>query len=370
MKRSFLLLVMVMLPACASPQPVCSVMTDLTGSQSDFGSALQAGARVALATRSSVEPLQARVRDAGSDPTRALELSQSEAASALVGIGFTDSDEALAGVPAFVRRSKPFMIVGATDPDLPARCGPGVFMACFGDDAQADAAARFAIRTFGKRGALIGDSAFDYTRKLSEFFRASALRRGGSITQVIDRRAPDAASRIAGLAADARDLDFVFISAEPDGLSEVLGMIRKALPNTPIVGGDGLDCDAVLRSGDSPSERIFFTTHAWFAEGASPEARKFADAYRALHGKPPSNGFAALGHDAMAVVRAAYERSGSRTPSAIRNEIARTHDFQGASGTISYDAGPVPRKDVWIVEVRQGTRRLAERTPAAEIVTR
>jgi ABC-type branched-subunit amino acid transport system substrate-binding protein len=334
MKRSFLLLVMVMLPACASPQPVCSVMTDLTGSQSDFGSALQAGARVALAAGSSVEPLQARVRDAGSDPSRALELSQSEAASALVGIGFTDSDEALAGVPAFVRRSKPFMIVGATDPDLPARCGPGV------------------------------------TRKLSEFFRASALRRGGSITQVIDRRAPDAASRIAGLAADARDLDFVFISAEPDGLSEVLEMIRKALPNTPIVGGDGLDCDAVLRSGDSPSERIFFTTHAWFAEGASPEARKFADAYRALHGKPPSNGFAALGHDAMAVVRAAYERSGSRTPSAIRDEIARTRDFQGASGTISYDAGPVPRKDVWIVEVRQGTRRLAERTPAAEIVTR
>jgi branched-chain amino acid transport system substrate-binding protein len=288
-----------------------------------------------MAETTSSSTLDVHFRDAGSASALARALAENVASTSIVGIGFTDSDEALAGVSAFVRRSKPFMIVGATDPDLPARCGPGVFMACFGDDAQADAAARFAIRTFGKRGALIGDSAFDYTRKLFEFFRASALRRGGSITQMIDRRAPDAASRIAGLAADAPNLDFVFVSAEPDGLSEVLGMIRKALPNTTIVGGDGLDCDAVLRAGDSLSERVFFTTHAWFAEGASPGARKFADAYRALHGHPPSNGFAALGHDAMAVVRAAYERSGSRTPSAIREEIARTCNFQGASGTIS-----------------------------------
>jgi ABC-type branched-subunit amino acid transport system substrate-binding protein len=69
-------------------------------------------------------------------------------------------------------------------------------------------------------------------------------------------------------------------------------------------------------------------------------------------------------------VQAAAARAANRSPDAIRDEIGRTRDFQGASGTISFDAGPVPRKDVWIVEVRGGARRLAERIRASEIVTR
>jgi branched-chain amino acid transport system substrate-binding protein len=356
--------------ACTSPSSVCTVVTDLSGTQADLGSAAYAGARVAMSERSEPLPIEVRFRDAGSDSTLAFALLQNATQDSVVGIGFTDSDEALAAVPAFARDGKPFVIVGATDPELPARCGQGVFMACFSDDAQADAAARFALRAFGKRGAVITDSSYDYTRKLSGFFRASMLRRGGSIAVEIDRRDLDAPTKISALRVEAPKLDFVFVSAEPDGLSELLGIIRQALPTTPIIGGDGLDCDAVLRSGAADTNKLFFTTHAWFGEGASPGARKFADAYRTLHGTSPVHGFAALGHDAMAIVQAACARAGNRTPSAIRDEIARTRDFRGASGTISYDAGPVPRKDVWIVEVREGARRLAERTPAAELSKR
>jgi hypothetical protein len=39
-------------------------------------------------------------------------------------------------------------------------------------------------------------------------------------------------------------------------------------------------------------------------------------------------------------------------------------DFRGVSGRMSFAAGPVPRKDVWVVAIAAGTRALAERRPA------
>jgi hypothetical protein len=45
----------------------------------------------------------------------------------------------------------------------------------------------------------------------------------------------------------------------------------------------------------------------------------------------------------------------------IRDSIATTRNHRGASGTVDFRSGPIPAKDVWVVEVSQGTRRLARR---------
>jgi hypothetical protein len=49
----------------------------------------------------------------------------------------------------------------------------------------------------------------------------------------------------------------------------------------------------------------------------------------------------------------------------VRAEVAATRGFAGASGTIDFARGPVPAKDVWVVEVSAGTRALASRVPPA-----
>ena len=48
-------------------------------------------------------------------------------------------------------------------------------------------------------------------------------------------------------------------------------------------------------------------------------------------------------------------------PATVRSEVSATRGFAGASGTIDYARGPVPAKDVWVVEVSAGTRTLASR---------
>jgi ABC-type branched-subunit amino acid transport system substrate-binding protein len=77
---------------------------------------------------------------------------------------------------------------------------------------------------------------------------------------------------------------------------------------------------------------VYFTTHAWFGTGATPEARAFADAYTNAYGKPPANGFAALGYDATMIMqmdasqRAALELRLGRKP---------TRDEQVQSGQLA-----------------------------------
>jgi branched-chain amino acid transport system substrate-binding protein len=371
--RVVIALLCLSLGACAGQQ-AAALLVDRSGNQADFGVAASAGAQLATA-KGDLQRAEGRgaggitmvEMDCGSSPDQARAAAQNVAREAFCGIGFTDSDEALAGVQPFVAAKRPFMVIGATDPTLPKRCGAGVFMACFGDDAQATAAAMFGAKRFGKRCAVVTDSAHAYTRGLTRYFRQAYEREGGSVVLQMDRRDPNARREIAAMKARGDAFDFVFLAGEPDELSALLGLLRDALPGKPILGGDGLDCSAVATSGTAPSDGVFFTTHAWFGEGASPEAKAFADAYTQAYGTPPSNAFAALGYDAVMLVQVAARRAGGTTspdPKALSKAIGEIRNWQGVTGEFNFSNGPVPRKDVWIVEVRNGQRRLAQRMPA------
>jgi len=342
-----------------------------SGANADFGMAASAGAQLAMQRAdldAAIRPLPAaRLRlvekDAASTPAAAKAAAQQLEPIARVGVGLNDSDEALAAVPVFTQAGKPFMIVGATDPVLPNRCGPGTFMAAFSDEVQAQAAARYAARTFGRRCVMVMDSRYDYTSGLARAFTQAFEKLGGTVETSVDLRSPRAMAAVAALKAEKAP-DFVFLSAEPDGLRMMLGPIRDALPFAPIMGGDGLDCSVFDQVPHLQSEAVFFTTHAWFGKGATPEAAAFARAYLEAWGTPPPNGFAALGYDAMSMVNTAVNKAsvlGPPSPKDIAKAIGEIRNYRGASGVISYGDGPVPRKDVWIVGIRRGERFLAHR---------
>lgn len=367
------ILLLAALTGCRT-QNAAALIVEGSGPLAAFGVPASAGAQLATA-RSDLTSAGTK-GDAGitmlmisvdGSASQAQQVANGCAATSFCGIGFNDSDEALAAVPAFVKAGRPFMVIGATDPTLPARCGKGVYLTCFGDDAQAGAAAIFAARNFGKRCAVVTDSAFDYTRSLTRHFRNAYQREGGSVVLQMDRRTPDADKEIAALKARADAFDFVYLASEPDGLSELLGLLRQALPGKPIIGGDGLDCDAVATSGTTPSDRVFFTTHAWFGEGTTPEAKAFADAYTQAYGTPPPNAFAALGYDAVMLVQVAARRAGGAQnpdPARLSKAIGEIRNWRGVTGEFNFTDGPVPRKSVWILEVSKGQRRLASRMPS------
>jgi len=361
-------------PAHGATGPAVAIVSSQTGSVAAIDLPSERGAQLAFerhAARAGAVPPETRVFDTASTADGAARASTAARAawgagsrSPAVALGLCDTDLALAAVPAFPKAGVPFVVVGATAPDLPARCGEGTFLACFGDDAQGRAAADFAHARFGTRLAIVFDSRSVYARTAAGFCRDRFREQGGTVAMEFDLAATPAVQVGAFMAGLQDKADSIYVACEPGDVGPVLASIRPVLPAMPIVGGDAFDCDAVAMSGRQPSSRVYFTTHAWFGAGALPEAVAFADAYRARFGEAPS-GFAALGFDAANVVLAALDRAHAAgkgsDPAAVRAEIAATRGFSGASGTIDFSRGPVPAKDVWVVEVNAGARALASR---------
>jgi branched-chain amino acid transport system substrate-binding protein len=353
-------------PIAASSLP--AVLCDLTGGQASLGRQAQLGALLALREAVGAQGNSADagflVADTASSPAAAAERAQEAAASRAYGIGFTDSDIALAGVPKFIAAGRPFVVIGATDPSLPGRCGGGTLLACFGDDAQAIAGAEFAAERFGRRAAVVFDSRVDYCRTLSGHFRShlgAAL--GGSAVAEFDIAAVAIPAIPPHLVELAEGIDFVYLALAPEDVPAAIHAVRSALPQTPIVGGDSLDFDGLLQLNGLPTDGVWFTTHAWLGQGAEPAAAAFAAAFVRAHGAEPT-AFAALGYDAARLALDARLRAGSDSPEAIAAALLSTVEFRGVTGRMNFAAGPVPRKDVWVVGIVSGTRVLGERRAA------
>jgi branched-chain amino acid transport system substrate-binding protein len=350
-------------PLAASSLPV--VLCDVTGSQSPLGQQAQLGALLALREAVAGGAVDgALLVDTASVPATAAERARAAAGSRGYGIGFTDSDMALAGVPAFTGAGRPFVVIGATDPTLPARCGQGTFLACFGDDAQAVAGAEFGAASFGRRAAVVFDSRSDYSRTLAGFFRThlgSALE--GSAIAEFDVASVAIPAIPPHLVEMGSAIDFVYLALGPEDVPAAIHAVRSALPVTPIVGGDSLDFPGVEVANGLPVDAVWFTTHAWLGQGADAGVAAFAESFARAFRTPPT-AFAALGYDAARLAIDARRRAGSDDPSAIAAALAATRDFRGVTGRMDFSAGPVPRKDVWVVAVSGGGRSLARRSPS------
>ncbi|MBM4114670.1 MAG: amino acid ABC transporter substrate-binding protein [Phycisphaerae bacterium] len=296
---------------------------------------------------------------------------------ASIALGFTDSDIAAAGMRAFLSANAkdpacaaPFVIVGATDPKLPelGHWPESTFLACFTDDAQAVAAAQYMVERWGKRVIVVIDPNYDYTRTIGDFVEKAVPALGGTVRLAVSARSTQLKQQLE--AAADKGVDAVFLALEPDLVPTVLPIVRSALPGVRCMGGDGLDFTGLDTLLDGATDGVAFCAHAWFGEGASEAAHRFAQDYTAAFGEAPT-GFSALGYDAAMLVKFAHARapkvytggstSGPRPPgcaATMTAELASIRGYPGVSGTISYADGPIPEKDVWIVELKKGQRTL------------
>jgi branched-chain amino acid transport system substrate-binding protein len=121
------------------------------------------------------------------------------------------------------------------------------------------------------------------------------------------------------------------------------------LKGSLFLGGDGWDASELLEKAGAELEGALFMNH-WAIDAPSPENTAFVGSYRARYGRDPT-GLAAMGHDAAAVLANALARSRDESPGAVRDALAETRDFVGASGAISFPSGGEPAKDVVVIRI-------------------
>jgi branched-chain amino acid transport system substrate-binding protein len=342
---------------------------NLTGPQAVLGAPCFNGAELAVEKLNAAggvlgRPIELIPIDTASDVSRtsiAVTSALERYPIATAGIGYTDSTYALDAGRVFQKAGIPFITPGATAPDLPHQVGSGMFLAAYGDDAQALAMAKYAWNDLKVRNvALWVDETSVYTRTVGGFFEEFFRNLGGTV----DRR------NFAAEVTDFGDLIAAFKKADPKpqaiyGASmprtavSLIEQVRDARIDVPLLSGDGWDDEAIVdASRRNGIENIYFTTHLFLGID-TPGMKEFTEAYKQKFGSPPPNAFAPLGFDSVNLLATAIERAGSTQPDAIRTALANTRDFQGLVGKIAYSPGKrVPEKPVAVIKIDDGAEML------------
>jgi branched-chain amino acid transport system substrate-binding protein len=127
----------------------------------------------------------------------------------------------------------------------------------------------------------------------------------------------------------------------------------------PFIGCDGWANQALIEIGGKAMNGCFFTNH-FSPDDQSPIVKSFVTKYQEKYGTLPDT-FSALGYDAARLLSGAIQRAGSTDPAAVRDALARTADFQGVTGQISFDANRNASKPGLIVTVKDGKFEVAEK---------
>lgn len=265
-------------------------------------------------------------------------------------IGEVASSRSIAAAPVAQRRGIPMLSPASTNPKV-TRIGDYIFRSCFIDPFQGAAMANFATDKLKmKRLAILYDVRNDYSIGLREFFTETVKKNGGQI--------------VADESYGEGDIDFraqltKIKNASPDGIyvpgyyTEVGLICRQARElgiAVPLMGGDGWDSDKTFAIGRDAVNGCYFTNH-YSPDEDRPEVRRFVEAYRKRYNGKQPDAMAILGYDAMHLMADAIRRAGSTKGKTIRDALAATKDFPGASGTITIDQDRNARKPIVILKI-------------------
>lgn len=283
--------------------------------------------------------------------------------SALMGL--SDTDMVLAAAPVAARSHRLFVTSGATSPRLPAQVPEYLFLACFGDNVQAAAAAEWVYQDLTARTAsILFNSSSSYTRLLQGYFQTRFRQLGGQVLS-LESYTPDDMSRSIRRLQKA---DLIFLSAMPEDVPMALRLLREAGFSAPILGGDAFDSEDLWRKHPEVSN-VYFTTHAYLGpDNPDPKMAAFRKAYGQTYPGNTPDAFAALGYDTARLLLAAIAQAETPDPEDVRKALAGIRRFKGITGTIGYSAGSrIPSKSVTILQVDRGQLKLVRQLLPARV---
>ena len=304
-------------------------------------------------------PIQLIVRDDKDDTERSVALAEElikEGVSAIVGPDFSTYARPVGEVAQ--RHGIPMVTTYPTHPTV-TDAGDFIFMAAFIDDLQAEVMAAFAIQEIGARSAAIltlKDLA--YAEGLSQIFADNFTAHGGEVVAhqyYYTSEDVDFSEQLTAIAASAPDVIFFpgFLPTVPHVVQQAREMGITAI----FLGGDGWD-DPELISGPSIEGSFFSSGFAALAgPGAlSEDSHQFIAAYTAMFGIAP-DWPASLGYDAVRLVVQAMRRADDLSSEAIRDQIAATKDYSGASLIAGYDENRHAIRSIIINRISDGEIR-------------
>jgi branched-chain amino acid transport system substrate-binding protein len=238
--------------------------------------------------------------------------------------------------PVLQQAKIPMITGSATNPKV-TRIGDYIFRACFVDSFQAQAMAHFAYNELGARTAVVLEIINEeYSLTLAELFVRSFQQYGGKV--VLKGSYENDAVDFANLLDEVKKLksDVVYVPgyARDSGL-----LIKQAVSmgiETTFLGGDGWAGPLIYTSGGNAVEGNYYSAH-WHPDVRLPQSVRLQELYDKKHRGTIPHMNAPLNFDAVMLLADAIRRAGTFDRARIREALAETKGFKGATGTITID---------------------------------
>ncbi|HEU3131552.1 TPA: ABC transporter substrate-binding protein [Streptococcus pneumoniae] len=206
-----------------------------------------------------------------------------------------------------------------------------------------------------KKVVLYTDNASDYAKGIAKSFRESYK---GEIVADETFVAGDTDFQAALTKMKGKDFDAIVVPGYYNEAGKIVNQARGMGIDKPIVGGDGFNGEEFVQQATAEkASNIYFISGFSTTVEVSAKAKAFLDAYRAKYNEEPST-FAALAYDSVHLV--ANAAKGAKNSGEIKNNLAKTKDFEGVTGQTSFDADHNTVKTAYMMTMNNGKVEAAE----------
>jgi len=270
-------------------------------------------------------------------------------------LGEVASSRSLAAAPIAQQNHIPMISPSSTNPKV-TEVGDYIFRVCFIDPFQGTVMAKFANENLkAKKVAILRDVKSDYSVGLADYFIKKFKELGGEIVSDQSYQSGEMDFKAQLTQIKAAKPDAVFVPGYYTEVGLIARQARQLGLTVPLMGGDGWDSSKLFEIGGTAINGNYFSNH-YTTESTEPVVVDFIKKYKERYGDTP-DGLAALGYDSAKVLVEAMQRTKDVKPTEIRDEIAKTKDFNGVTGKITIDAQRNAVKPAVVVKVDGNVNR-------------
>src|ERR1051325_6888085 len=193
------------------------------------------------------------------------------------------SGNSRAAAPKAQASHVPMISPSSTDPAV-TQTGNYIFRACFVDTFQGEVMANFAGNTLkAKKAAILFDFNSAYSKGLTDYFKLSFARHGGSIVTEQTYTQGDADFKGQLMTIGAAEPDVIYIPGYYGDVALIAKQARMLGLAQPLLGGDGWDAPELWQIGGDALNGAYISTH-YSVDDPSPSIQQFVALYKQRYG--------------------------------------------------------------------------------------
>lgn len=249
----------------------------------------------------------------------------------------------------------PAVALSATNPQVTLG-NDYYFRVCFLDPFQGTVMANYAAKNLNaKKVAIIQEVSNDYSVGLAKFFTDAFVKLTGDPNAIVATGNYNTGDQdFNGILTNikAANPDVIFAPGNYTESALIIKQARALGITAPFIGGDTWETNEFITVGGADVEGAVMSTFFDDTNPLTEAGKTFVTEYKkAYPDRQNIPAVTALGYDGYMMTLDAIERAGSADPQAIRDALAQTKDFEGATGMITIDTNGDAIKNGAIIKV-------------------